>query len=515
MILDRAFARCSAAAAAVLLAGAVASCGDDRILTPGEPGTPSAVTISSDPCATPVSVTLNTTVNGTIAGTDCLLSRGTYADLFTFTIGNGGPIRIHMSSDALDAYVIVTSSSGAQWIDDDSGPGTGARLEATLTAGTYTVRATSKAAGGSGAYRLWVGRDAPPGIDTITLGTYGKTVDGSITHNEWLMPRGTYADVYRFVLGTATAVRVNMMGDGFKPYILLRGISNTSSFTSDTSVAGNNAEVRASLQAGTYEIRASSAAPEGSGAYRLWVGPSAPPMTSIALGDSPLGTVTTSDWLLPRRTYGDVYSLTLSATTSLRVAMVSEGMAAYLTVFDGTTSYTDGDTETTNHARVIQSLPAGTYQIRATTASPGESGTYRLFVDSEHTLPSSCSRAPVPTGYVVVGTSTNFGCPQGVTPSYNEYLLAWPYGDEALEICSTVSDPPGGWVITSAASRSNCPDWSATVRNTEWIKIPGQTEEICSYSPVPAGYTVISQDDSPACPNWSAGSNNTRIIQRS
>lgn len=510
MILQRALPRGAAAAAAFLLAGAVASCHDDRIVTPGEP---SAVTISSDPCATPVSVAMNTTVDATIASTDCLLSRGTYADLYTFTIGSSGTIRVHMSSDVLDAYVIVTSSGGTEWTDDNSGPGTGSRLEATLAAGTYTVRATSKAAGGAGAYRLWVGRDAPPSIDTITLGSYGATVDESITHNEWLMPRGTYADVYRFILGTATAVRVNMMGDGFKPYILLRGITNTSSFTSDTSVAGNNAEVRASLQAGTYEIRASSAAPEGGGPYRLWVGPSAPPTTPVSLGQSPLGEITTADWLLPRRTYGDVYSLTLTATTSLRVGMVGDDLDAYLTVFDGTTSYTDDNAGTLNNARVIQSLPAGTYQIRATTNSPGDVGTYRLFVDREHTLPTSCSRAPLPTGYVVVGVTIDPGCPEDQL-GYNEYVLAWPYGDEELEICNEPTTIPTGWVITSSSNRINCPDDLSSSKNTDWIKLPGESEDICMDSPMPAGYQKVGEGHSISCRHSATYTYNTRFIER-
>lgn len=499
-------------AAAVLLAGTLVSCGDDRIIAPHQAAAPSAVTISSDPCTTPIPVAMNTTVDGTIAGTDCLLSRGTYADLFTFSVGGAGNTRVHLSSDVLNAYLIVTSSSGTQWTDDDSGPGTGARLDVALPVGTYTVRATSMAAGGAGAYRLWVGRDAPPVIDTITLGTYGKTLDGSITHSEWLMPRGTYADVYRFILTTATAMRVNMMGSGFQPYILLRGLTNTSSFVSDVGIPGDNAEVRATLQAGTYEIRASSAVPEGSGAYRLWVGPSAPPMTPVSLGQSPEGTITTNDWLLPRRTHGDVYSLTLSATTSLRVAMLSEGMTAYVTVFDGTTSYTDPDRETPNDSRVIQSLPAGTYQIRATTWSPGETGSYRIFVDSEHTLPTSCSRAPIPTGYVVVGVTSDPGCPSDQI-GYNEYLLAWPYGDEELEICSTPFTVPTGWVITRSSSRTNCPSHLSQTKNTDWIKLPGESEEICIDSPVPAGYQQVGGGHSLQCRHTSF-TNNTRIIER-
>ena len=507
-------ARFTSTAAALVFAGLLASCGRDATIASSDP--PSAangVTISSDPCTTPVSIAMNTTVNGTIASTDCLLSRGTYADLFTFTLGNSGTIRVHMSSDVLDAYVIVTSSGGTQWTDDDSGPGTGARLEATLPAGTYTVRATSKAAGGGGAYRLWVGRDAPPVIDTITLGTHGKTVDGSITHSEWLMPRGTYADVYRFVLTTTTAMRVNMMGSGVQPYILLRGITNTTSVASDASIPGDNAEVRATLQAGMYEIRASSAVPQGSGTYRLWVGPSAPPMIPISLGQSPLGDITVEDWLLPRRTYSEVYSLTLTATTSLRVGMVSEDLDAYLVVFDGTTSHTDDNAGTVNNARIIQSLPAGTYQIRATTKNPGDVGTYRLFVDSEHTLPTNCSRAPLPNGYVVVGVTTDPGCPQDQI-GYNEYVLAWPYGDEELEICSRPTTIPTGWVITRSSNRVNCPDDLSSSKNTDWIKLPGESEEICMDSPMPAGYQKVGEGHSISCRHSTTYTNNTRIIER-
>lgn len=510
----RILSRVASTCGVVLAAGAAGACAD-HIVAPGQAPTQPDVVVSSDPCTSPVTLTLNQTVDGTIAQSDCALSDGRYADVYTVAVSPGGKVRVHMSSSALDAYVSVTSSTGTVWADDDSGAGTDARLEATLTAGTYTIRATSKAAGGLGAYRLWIGRDAPPTITTLTFGSTGQTVDESVTHSEWLMPRGTYADVYRFTLSASANVRVNMMGSGFKPYVLLRGITNTAvSFASDTSVAANHTEVEALLQAGTYEIRATSAVPEGAGAYRLWVGPRAAPLQPVSLGAVVEGEISSADWLMPRRTHADAYSLTLTAPTTLRVGMASDDLDPYVTILAGSVSYVDDDGGFGTDAILIQQLPAGTYQIRATTKTLYEDGAYRLSVDVYRAPMTLCTSSTLPQGYVVVSATSTFSCPNWSTSYPNQYGLRWPYGDETLTICSGPASAPAGWVIIAAGSSSNCPSGFVSSYNTHTIKLPDEREEICNASTLPAGYVIVAQGSDSACPNWSATRSNTWFIER-
>jgi hypothetical protein len=82
-----------------------------------------------------------------------------------------------------------------------------------------------------------------------------------------------------------------------------------------------------------------------------------------------------------------------------------------------------------------------------------------------------------------------------------------------MAVCSN-SPIPSGYVITSAASNTNCPNWSATQKNVYNIKIPASTEVVCSISPVPSGYVVIATGNSTNCPNWSPTAQNTKTIQR-
>lgn len=97
-------------------------------------------------------------VNATLASGDDTLRSGEFTDTYRFQAQAGDRIRIDMSSQALDSYVILVAPSGAQEENDDGPAGVGdSVLETQLTeSGEYAVIATSYSAGETGAYSLRV-----------------------------------------------------------------------------------------------------------------------------------------------------------------------------------------------------------------------------------------------------------------------------------------------------------------------------------------------------------------------
>jgi thermolysin len=110
----------------------------------------------------PTPITVGSTVNGSLATTDCIFTGTTrYVDVYSFTGNSGQRIAISMSSAAFDTYLYLVNS-GNQTVaeDDDGGGGTNSRIPLTsgyLTlpaAGTYSIYATSFSADLTGAYSL-------------------------------------------------------------------------------------------------------------------------------------------------------------------------------------------------------------------------------------------------------------------------------------------------------------------------------------------------------------------------
>lgn len=87
---------------------------------------------------------------------DYLIEDNSYIDTYTFTGQAGQRVVITMSSQELDAYLILLDANGnsvAQ--DDDSAGNLDARIEAVLpTNGTYTIYANSYGSEGVGAYTI-------------------------------------------------------------------------------------------------------------------------------------------------------------------------------------------------------------------------------------------------------------------------------------------------------------------------------------------------------------------------
>jgi GH25 family lysozyme M1 (1,4-beta-N-acetylmuramidase) len=117
---------------------------------------------------TPISV--GQTVNGALNSTDCLLSDGSFYDLYTFNGTAGQQISISMSA-GFDTYLFLLTPDGSVLAsDDDGGGGTNSRIPTTSgfialpVSGTYSIAANSFGAGVTGPYTLTLAGATPSAV---------------------------------------------------------------------------------------------------------------------------------------------------------------------------------------------------------------------------------------------------------------------------------------------------------------------------------------------------------------
>ena len=95
-------------------------------------------------------------LRGFLSSGDWIVGNGFYADRYIMRSTRTGDVSIDMSSNELDAYLVVIDEFGNSIEDDDSGPGSDAQLTFWAESGReYEVRATSFDAQDTGRYELF------------------------------------------------------------------------------------------------------------------------------------------------------------------------------------------------------------------------------------------------------------------------------------------------------------------------------------------------------------------------
>lgn len=119
---------------------------------------------SSAPAARTTPIRRGQTITGTLASGDAELDDGRWHDAYSYTGREGERIRISMSSEDFDTFVIIGRMVDGEFEeiasndDAEDGEGTDSVLEVELPAdGRYVIQATSFATEMEGGYRLTVG----------------------------------------------------------------------------------------------------------------------------------------------------------------------------------------------------------------------------------------------------------------------------------------------------------------------------------------------------------------------
>ncbi len=108
------------------------------------------------------SISMNQTVDGTLASGNCSLTSGEFVDVWSFSLGSSTAVQINLTSSEFDAFLILTDDMIVTLdSDDDGGGGVNSQINITLEAGDYLIWATSFDPGESESYQLSLEASVP------------------------------------------------------------------------------------------------------------------------------------------------------------------------------------------------------------------------------------------------------------------------------------------------------------------------------------------------------------------
>ena len=225
-------------------------------------------------------------VSGTVRRTgswdgscDSVLRPGRHARYYSFTLAGSSSVTIDLASSQ-DPFMALRAGSGTSGTvietDDDGGPGNNSRIARTLSAGTYTIEATTFATGRTGSFTLTLMVEGGGAGCATDLGRVSGTVrrtgswDGSCdsTHRP-----GRYARYYTFVVTRAVEVSISL-ASATDTYLFLlagSGTDGTVLALNDDGGDGTNSRIVRPLAAGTYTVEATTFPSGSTGSFTLRV----------------------------------------------------------------------------------------------------------------------------------------------------------------------------------------------------------------------------------------------------
>ncbi|MYC28514.1 MAG: S8 family serine peptidase [Chloroflexi bacterium] len=411
---------------------------------PGTPGTPGSEGGTSDPCAR--SISSDTSVDGQwIVGCQSQASGRGYAQYYSFTLDQQAQVTINLDSST-DPYLYLRRGEAREGEylfknDDHEGSRSVSQIVATLSAGTYTIEATTYDPGMTGSYTLTVsglgeGSTTPPETGTppetevtdscaATFGADGS-VDGAwVSGCQSQQRSGSYAKYYSFTLGQQSKVTIDLES-AVDPFLYLRrGEAQSGSFlfkNDDHEEDRRLSKIVAILTAGTYTIEATTYTAGQSGNFTLTVSglgaettepqpeSEMEPVSTDSCGATFNGGGELKDeWVSECQSqqrsgrYAKFYGITLDQRSQMTIDLESSvDPFLYLRRGDarsGDFLYKNDDHEGDRGlSRITAPLSSGTYTIEATTYTARETGDFTLtiIIESSGEATQSSNKASDP-----------------------------------------------------------------------------------------------------------------------
>ncbi len=215
---------------------------------------------------------------------------GKFLDIHQVTFANDSSVTIDMASNEFDASLILARIDSVQQLfpdqlftDDNSGVSSNARIEQTLSAGTYWIGATSSTNAAQGSYTLDISSEAlgtNSALETFTS-VYGIEVE--INPNPVIFERlgagdeqfeNKFVDLYQLQVVTPIELNINVESNQFDTRMFLAQVLENQQFGSllienDDGGNGTNSRIQAELDPGTYWIAVTSFANNEVGDYEV------------------------------------------------------------------------------------------------------------------------------------------------------------------------------------------------------------------------------------------------------
>ena len=247
------------------------------------------------------------TADGTVsgqwaAGCESQERDGRHARYYTFNLAQQSSVTVTLESDDADTYLYLREGearSGAflHENDDHQGSLSVSQIQETLSAGSYTIEATTYSGGETGGFTLTLsglgGGTAPPPVDACDETLAG---DGSVS-GQWAAGcdsqerAGRHARYYTFNLAQDSEVTITLESNDADTYLYLRqGEARSGAFlheNDDHQGSLSVSQVQASLAAGSYTIEATTYSAGETGSFTLTV--AGPIVISVVSALAPLG----------------------------------------------------------------------------------------------------------------------------------------------------------------------------------------------------------------------------------
>ena len=386
-------------------------------------GTPEPPPISGGCVEDLGTLTATREVGGSWAS-DCVSTNepNTYARFYSFTLGQEAEVQIDLtSSEDTVLYLRGPVAGGVLFNDDVENGNTNSRIAATLSAGTYTVEASTYSAGRTGSFDLSIALSGdtttpPPDSCVEDLGTLTETreLTGSWASGCDSQTRaGSHARYYTFTLAQEIGVTIDLalglIGNADTYLYLRRGEARSGAILYENddhqgSQTISQIETAEPLPAGVYTIEATTYSAGQTGLFDLSVALSGvtttPPSDSCVEDLGTLGVTSgrisigrhgqtwTDECASSNRDgrYAQYYTITLETPGEVTITLESDDADPYLYLLqgagkDGTVEAENDDHEgSTSESQIKETLAAGVYTIEATTYSAGRTGRFNLTI---------------------------------------------------------------------------------------------------------------------------------------
>ena len=212
---------------------------------------------------------------------------GSYARYYSFSLSEPGQVEINLTS-SVDSYLFLRQGEGRDGVVEVENDNVGSRnsnssINQMLSAGAYTVEATTYFAGQTGGFTLSV----RPLQETENLGLLTRSVDrsNSMWTSDYLSTQrmmDSYARSYTFTLAAATHVAINLTSPE-DPYLYVLDTSGAVVHENDNVTTRNlNSRIDETLQPGDVHHRGNNLLPRADGR----VSPEHRLLWELAIGES-------------------------------------------------------------------------------------------------------------------------------------------------------------------------------------------------------------------------------------
>lgn len=226
-------------------------------------------------------------VTGELVEGDAFFDSGELVDEYPLEGVPGQLVRLRLSSQEFDTYLILVDPDGRQLENDDDDVGDSSIETRLAVPGPHRVLVTSYEPGETGRYALAVGfGDVQPLPEVLAI-DLGSELDGRLESGDELLPGGELGDRYTFLAEAGTPVEVEMSSGEIDTFLGLTFPDGTVLTNDDDWEETSRSRLELTLPlTGAYELVATSYAAGEEGAYRLKVERSvaavAPPLRGVA-----------------------------------------------------------------------------------------------------------------------------------------------------------------------------------------------------------------------------------------